>query len=604
MTDRRRSIVQGHTEKIEVVKSIAEPNPPRVEQLGKYEIHEKIGEGGFGVVYKGFDPFIKRFVAIKTCNSPDKKIRDRYFREAEIAGRLDHPNIVRIYDFGVENDTPFLVQEFLAGHDLDHKVEGNDFVPYPERLLYLIHIARGLDYAHAQGVIHRDIKPANIRILDDGTAKIMDFGVAMLQHSDHRLTEAGMTVGTAAYLAPEQIQGKDVDGRTDIFSFGVLTHEILSGQRPFDQDNISATLYAILNDDPRPITLPESICPEAMHRLILDCLEKHPEGRPPDFSTVLRRLEAVRRGMRLKTGSRDFNSELRRITPRRTPASMALALNGGEKTRSGEFDPPLQHEWTPNSIPIPERRSRRSGLALAAILAAAVAGYGWMASRDLAPLPSWSETTTPPETLRSMPEESLEPPASESSEAEIPEPGIPSTASVVAPVVAPVVADATVHLEGSWHDQTTVAIDGGKALRLSTARSHKIEPGDHTFAYSLVTPEYRVFETVRLALEAGEERRLKTPIPRPGTLKVQASLGSPQGLIQVGKQTLGSSPLRDLQLRPGRHRLRISAPSDPTLPLTETTIDIKSSRETVVTFDLTGQRDVAIRYRDLDSKNR
>ena len=196
--------MQGHTQRIDT--TLPEGGGPAAspKKIGKYEIIEPIGEGGFGMVYKGFDPFIKRHVAIKTCTSPDQELRQRYYREAEIAGRLDHPNIVRIFDFGTENDTPFLVQEFLAGGDLDHKIGGHDFVPFPERLLYLIHIARGLAYAHDQGVIHRDIKPANIRILEDGSAKIMDFGVAMLQNTDTRLTKDGMAVGTAAYLAPNR----------------------------------------------------------------------------------------------------------------------------------------------------------------------------------------------------------------------------------------------------------------------------------------------------------------------------------------------------------------------------------------------------------------
>jgi serine/threonine protein kinase len=627
--------VQGHTEKIEAVQPGDDPSEPVMRQLGKYEIHEKIGEGGFGIVYKGFDPFIKRFVAIKTCNSPDKAIRDRYFREAEIAGRLDHPHIVRIFDFGVANDTPFLVQEFLAGGDLDHKILGAEFVPFPERLLYLMHIARGLDYAHSQGVIHRDIKPANIRILEDGTAKIMDFGVAMLQSSDHRLTEVGMTVGTAAYLAPEQIKGQATDRRTDIFSFGILAYELLSGQRPFDQDNISATLYAIIHDDPKPFTLPDSICPDAMHQLILDCLEKHPEGRPPDFSTVLRRLEAVRRGMRLKGGSRDFDSELRRAAPKR---SDDLPVRGNQRElqpRTGSFDPPLQKEWTPNSIRLPERGAKRTWLILVALLIVTSGSYAWMASQSLVPVPrslrvalsppdqvepsigpaenptepthtdsliSESGQTATDESDSAIPdltanEDSLEPPAPELDTTDSTAQGTPEPEPVAAP---PVPQDATVFLTRSWHDQITVAIDGGEPLRLSSTRSYRVEPGAHSFAYALVTPDYRAFETVRVNLEPGQERRIETPIPRPGFLTIQANLGSPQGLIQIGKQTLGASPLRNLKLRPGRHKLGISSPADPNLPLSETTVDIKSSRETVVTFDLTGQRDVSIRYRDLD----
>ncbi|MGB6336587.1 MAG: serine/threonine-protein kinase, partial [Thermoanaerobaculia bacterium] len=178
------------------------------ERLGKYEIVEKIGDGGFGVVYQGYDPYIKRYIALKTCTSPDGEVRERFFREAEISGRLDHPNIVRVLDFGIHGDTPFLVQEFLQGQNLDRKIRDRQFLPYSEQLLILMQIARGLEYAHSMGVIHRDVKPSNIQILTDGTAKIMDFGIAILHQMDSRVTREGMAVGTAAYLAPEQIRGE------------------------------------------------------------------------------------------------------------------------------------------------------------------------------------------------------------------------------------------------------------------------------------------------------------------------------------------------------------------------------------------------------------
>ena len=617
--------MQGHTEKIEAIDLEAKPAVQPARYLGKYEIHEKIGEGGFGVVYKGFDPFIKRFVAVKTCNSPDKSIRDRYFREAEIAGRLDHPNIVRIFDFGVEDETPFLVQEFLGGTDLDHTIASSEFVPYPERLLYLIQIARGLDCAHSQGVIHRDIKPANIRILEDGSVKIMDFGVAMLQYSDHRLTEAGMTVGTAAYLAPEQIEGRAGDARTDIFSFGILAYELLSGQRPFDQDNISATLYSILHDDPGPLSIPESICPAPLTQLILDCLEKRPEGRPADFSTVLSRLEAVRRDMKSRTGERDYTSELRRTAPR----SAATA-----EARSQQFDPPLQQEWTPQSIRVGIAKPRRRGWIVAAILTISAGGLAWAVGQGLIRLPATenpiqtegqapqptiepagSTTSSPPESLADTSTQGAEPGFSDSATTEAADDNLDPTVTASTskeavvtepepeqsePPPPPVPEDATVHLSQSWHDQATVSIDGAEAIRLSSSRTHRLEPGEHKLAYALVTPEYRVFNTIRVSLEPGEERRIRTPIPRPGLLTVQANLGSPQGVIHVGKRALGSTPLRGLQLAPGRHVVKIASQIDPELPLSEATVDIKSSRETVVTFDLTGRRDLAVRYNDLD----
>jgi serine/threonine-protein kinase len=244
-------------------------------QVGKYQIVEKIGVGGFGTVYKGRDPFIKRNVAIKTCQSEEEEIKKRFFREAEFAGNLHHRNVTTIYDFGVTDDgTPYIVQEFLTGDDLDKAIKKREPLTLARKLQILIDVCDGLGYAHAAGIIHRDIKPSNIRILEDGTVKIMDFGIAKSLVSQSTLTQTGITLGTASYLAPEQIRGEDLDARTDIFSLGVLAYEIVTGQKPFTGDHISTVLYKIMNEMPAP---PSSVDPALSHGLdamILKALEK------------------------------------------------------------------------------------------------------------------------------------------------------------------------------------------------------------------------------------------------------------------------------------------------------------------------------------------
>ena len=565
--------MQGHTQKIDT--TVGNGGAANPKKLGKYEIIEPIGEGGFGIVYKGFDPFIKRHVAIKTCTSPDKELRQRYFREAEIAGRLDHPNIVRIFDFGTENDTPYLVQEFLAGGDLDHKIEGRQFVPYPERLLYLIQIARGLAYAHDQGVIHRDIKPANIRILEDGSAKIMDFGVAMLQNAETRLTKDGMAVGTAAYLAPEQVKGQDTEPRTDIFSYGVLAYELLTGERPFEQDSISATLYSILHDDVKPITLPTSVCPEALGQLIERCLDKDPMQRPGHFSEILEDLDKIRTQMRSTDPERDFASELRHVTP---------------ADRSQNFDPPLRHEWTPPAVRMQRRRRWITTVIPAVVVVVLVTAYAVLASQGIVPWPAAGDAEMATPSVEPVVQE-LPPPAPEVVNEEIAEPE-------PEPPPPPVIEKATLTLARGWHEGITASINGGSPLGLSQTRSRELEPGEYTIRYSLATADYQTSRTVRAQLEPGEERTLQNPIGRPGHLSVQASLGSPQGLVAVDGRSVGSSPVRGLVLSPGKHQLQVFATTDPTLPLADATVDIRSSRETVVTFDLTGKRELAFRYRD------
>ena len=263
--------------------------------LGKYQLIEQIGIGGFGEVWKGFDPYIKRHVAVKTCSSESEDMRTRFFHEAEIAGNLHHKNITTVYDFGVHDGLPYLIQEYLTGEDLDRKVKRRDFLPYPEKLFYLLQIARGLAYAHSKGVIHRDIKPANIRILEDGTAKIMDFGIAKLQQQETGLTQTGMTLGTAAYLAPEQIKGEPVSTATDIFSFGVLSYELLTYQRPFPGEQISAVLYALLHTDPQPVHEHWPAAPQDIVELIDCCLSKQAPGRFDSGAELQRALESIQK---------------------------------------------------------------------------------------------------------------------------------------------------------------------------------------------------------------------------------------------------------------------------------------------------------------------
>ena len=258
-----------------------------MERFGKYEILEKIGEGGFGVIYKGYDPLIKRTVAIKTCTTQDREIRDRFFQEAQIAGNLQHRNITIVFDFGIQNDIPYLIQEYLSGEDLHRKIRRGDHIPFGTKLLYLIQVARGLQHAHRFGIVHRDVKPNNIRVLEDNTVKIMDFGIAKMQATNQSLTQTGETLGTASYLSPEQIRGEPLDQRADIFSLGVLAYELITGKRAFDGDNPSTVLYQVLGSEPRPIDELARTCPPEMKRIVERCMKKSPDERYADCGELL-----------------------------------------------------------------------------------------------------------------------------------------------------------------------------------------------------------------------------------------------------------------------------------------------------------------------------
>jgi predicted Ser/Thr protein kinase len=264
-----------------------------LKKAGKYEILRRIGEGGFGVVYQGRDPFIKRQVAIKTCSSSNEETRRRFLREAEIGGGIEHPNITVIYDFGYEEETPYLVQEFLSGEDLDEKIARREPIPLTTKLDYLLQAAQGLGFAHEHGITHRDIKPSNLRILDDDRVKIMDFGIAKLAKTETQLTQTGTTLGTPAYLSPEQLRGDVVDQRSDIYSYGVLAFELLTYRRMFSADTISALFFQILNQRPTKLTEIWPDCPPELELLIERCVEKNAQQRVQSFRDVIVVLQRV-----------------------------------------------------------------------------------------------------------------------------------------------------------------------------------------------------------------------------------------------------------------------------------------------------------------------
>jgi eukaryotic-like serine/threonine-protein kinase len=224
--------------------------------LGRYKVLKELGRGAMGVVYLGKDPTIQRFVAIKTMRldeiDDDEKLQDfkaRFFREAESTGRLSHPNIVTIYDAGEEQNLGFIAMELLEGTPLKQYARKPNLLPPKDVLSILATVADALDYAHQQGVVHRDIKPANIMITKDQTVKVMDFGIAKMASSSK--TQTDIVLGTPTYMSPEQIAGKKVDGRSDIFSLGTVLFELLAGQPPFTADNLSALLFTITHN-PHP----------------------------------------------------------------------------------------------------------------------------------------------------------------------------------------------------------------------------------------------------------------------------------------------------------------------------------------------------------------
>ena len=250
-------------------------------QIGRYVVTGRIGRGGMGLVYRGVDEALEREVAIKTLISEggfESESRQRFAVEAKAAARLQHPNIVIVYELGEDRGIPYIAMELLSGGDLEGVLRGGEPLGVLEKLDVVTQVCRGLTFAHERGIIHRDIKPSNIRLLDDGTAKIMDFGIAKLGGT--QLTKAGMLVGTVHYMSPEQVRGRPLDGRSDVFSVGVILYELLSGQRPFRGEGTTQILYKIVHEDPSPLDLAAlGVAGPGLSAIVTRALAKEPDQR-------------------------------------------------------------------------------------------------------------------------------------------------------------------------------------------------------------------------------------------------------------------------------------------------------------------------------------
>src|SRR6187397_1888984 len=228
----------------------------QLERIGRYQVLERVGKGGMGVLYRGFDPVLDREVAIKLMltdlNEDTDQMRPRFYREARAAAKLNHRNIVTIFEFAEESNVPYIVMEFLRGTPLGARINGQPPLSIDDKLNIVAQLCDGLSYAHEQGVVHRDVKPDYVFILEDGKVKLLDFGIAKLQTST--LTRQGDVLGSASYMSPEQVGGSEsVDGRADIFSTCVVLYELLVGTKPFEGDSPTAVIVKILKDDPTPI---------------------------------------------------------------------------------------------------------------------------------------------------------------------------------------------------------------------------------------------------------------------------------------------------------------------------------------------------------------
>ncbi len=283
--------------------SVAPPPGPvtrsQPSTLGRYRIEAQIGRGSMGAVYLGHDPQIGRQVAIKTLalsrefsGSKLVEARERFFREAETAGRLQHADIVTIYDAGEAQDLAYIAMEFIKGHDLQMHASAGRLLPLPQLLDIAARVADALAFAHSQGVVHRDIKPANVMIdTDAGLVKVMDFGVARI--TDASRTRTGLVLGTPSYMSPEQMAGRSVDGRSDLYSLGVMLFQLLTGGLPHTGDSMARLMFQIANEPAPDVRSLRPELPEALANVVALAVEKRPEVRYADGRQMAADLRAV-----------------------------------------------------------------------------------------------------------------------------------------------------------------------------------------------------------------------------------------------------------------------------------------------------------------------
>ena len=524
--------------------------------IGKYEVIEQIAVGGFGVIYKGWDPFIKRKVAIKMCATPDDEVRQRFQQEAEFVGNLVHRNITLVFDFGVEGNVPYIVQEFLSGYDLDELLKADVVSGEDTIVSILIQVCGGLEFAHQRGIVHRDIKPSNIRVLEDGTVKIMDFGIAKSILAASKLTQTGIALGTAGYLAPEQIQGRTVDARTDIFAVGVVAFELVTGTRPFESATLSNVLYKILNEEPEYPSVADGVCSEELQAIVRRCMAKDPEERYQTAAELLADLRSIALASAPEAGT---TKELTTGVLRRAMRAMPTPAPDDPDQPTRRVATPRSQPTSPTPPPTPQNTrlhrtpevqrddsGRRSPvvyiftLLLVVLIAGAAILYF---SKDAQLLvfgdegAPWIPTPTPTFT----PTATYTPTGTETPTAT--ETPAPSPTATPAPVNVRLIVD----------PPAEVTIDGRPfASGRTPGGSIRLTPGTHTFTLSLpdfptttLTREITsTTKTISLALEIG----LLTVI-------VDPERAPPGGIAYLDGEALGPVPLVRRKVAAGEHEL-------------------------------------------------
>jgi hypothetical protein len=366
--------------------------------IGRYEILELVGRGGMGVLYRARDAVLERDVALKMMLldfTTDQTARDRFQREARAVARLQHRNVVTIHELGEVDGAPYIVMEFLSGRDLDAMLKGDMKLTLAQKLDVVIQLCEGLGYAHEQGIVHRDVKPGNVRVLEDSTVKILDFGIAKFAQSS--ITQSGAIMGTPSYMAPEQIMGKPVDGRADLFSVGVLLYELLSGQKPFSGESPTTVVYQIMHVEPAPVNTAVPELPDSLHEIVSRALQKNPDDRYSRASELASDLQMVKMMLDLPLKTSDGDTG-----PQPSMGPLHATVLGAKAAAAGAgaltmIDAPMRASAAARAADAaPRDTTAKSGSGMIMGIAAAVLVVGglglWLMMRGSGPAPTGTGT--------------------------------------------------------------------------------------------------------------------------------------------------------------------------------------------------------------------
>jgi serine/threonine-protein kinase len=482
-----------------------------LDRIGRYEIVEELGHGSMGVVYKARDPLLDRVVALKTVGvalsrEETEAFEQRFYREAKSAGRLNHANIVTVHDVGKNDSVAYIAMEFLHGRSLREILDSGVVLPIEKIVDIAAQVADGLGFAHASGIVHRDIKPPNIMVLDSGVVKITDFGIALLPTGSRTL--AGTVFGSPKYMSPEQVVGRPVDGRADIFSLGAVLYEMLTGFAPFFGGDLEAVLYQVINEMPAPPSTRNRSLPPAFDYIVARALAKHPEDRYSD--------------------ARAFAADLRNfreLCPPVAPAEQRTLERRAIRRRKGDVPPSREASAPPPAEPA-------------------------VVVENAAPVESAAPSPVRP--AASIPTSPALAPLS----ATVPVPRRKNTLVIGVAATIVLLAGATILLMRTMANRepqarsAPVPISTGVVLPAKTDTTASTESPMQAVAIQPTTPD----QTANAV--PARERAAETPAAKP---LVRISLAvSPWGEVYVdGKKKGVSPPLTELRLSPGRHTIEI-----------------------------------------------